>query len=75
MRLNLFGNPSTQEQVKSRHEGKVKLIGEQPFHGLRFEGKRYDCGDKLGFLEANLAFALARDDVAPALRKVIADLL
>jgi hypothetical protein len=30
LRLNLFGNPSTQEQVKSRHEGKVKLIGEQP---------------------------------------------
>src|SRR5207237_5201817 len=32
LRLNLFGNPSTQEQVKSRHEGKVKLIGEQSVH-------------------------------------------
>jgi UTP--glucose-1-phosphate uridylyltransferase len=35
------------------------LIGRQPFHGLRFEGVRYDCGDKLGFLEANVAFAIA----------------
>jgi UTP--glucose-1-phosphate uridylyltransferase len=36
----------------------AKLIGAQPFHGLRFEGTRYDCGDKIGFLEANIAFAL-----------------
>jgi UTP--glucose-1-phosphate uridylyltransferase len=42
------------------------LIGQQPFHGLRFEGRRYDCGSPLGFLDANLAYALARDDLAPA---------
>jgi UTP--glucose-1-phosphate uridylyltransferase len=36
----------------------AKLIGKQPFHGLRFEGTRYDCGQRLGFLEANIAFAL-----------------
>ncbi len=53
----------------------VRLIGTQTFHGLRFEGKRYDCGDKIGFLEANVAFGLARPDVAPALRKILADLL
>jgi len=41
----------------------AKLIGRQPFHGLRFEGTRYDCGNKLGFLQANVAFALARDDL------------
>jgi UTP--glucose-1-phosphate uridylyltransferase len=36
-----------------------KLIGREPFHGYRFDGERYDCGDKAGFLDANLAFALA----------------
>jgi len=46
----------------------ARLIGAQPFHGLRFEGRRFDCGDKVGFLEANIAYALARDDLGPALR-------
>ncbi len=36
----------------------AKLIGKQPFHGLRFEGTRFDCGSRLGFLEANIAFSL-----------------
>jgi len=53
----------------------VKLLGAEPFHGLRFEGKRYDCGDKLGFLEANIAFGLARADVSDDLRRVIAALV
>jgi len=53
----------------------VCLIGAQPFHGLRFTGERYDCGDKIGFLEANLAFGLSRPDVAPALREVLRHLL
>jgi len=34
-----------------------------PAFGLRFEGRRFDCGGKLGFLQANIAFALARDDL------------
>lgn len=37
----------------------AKLIGREPFYGYRFDGERYDCGDKAGFLDANLAFALA----------------
>ena len=53
----------------------AKLIGTQPFHGYRFEGKRYDCGDKLGFLEANVAFALKRPDIGPKLRVMLAELL
>jgi UTP--glucose-1-phosphate uridylyltransferase len=53
----------------------AKLIGTQPFHGFRFEGKRYDCGDKIGFLEANIAFALQRPDMAPKLRAALKDLL
>jgi UTP--glucose-1-phosphate uridylyltransferase len=52
----------------------VKLLGAEPFHGLRFEGRRYDCGDKVGFLEANIAFGLARPDVSSELRRIIASL-
>jgi len=44
----------------------AKLIGQQPFHGLRYEGRRFDCGDKAGFLEAQIAFALQRPDIAQA---------
>jgi UTP--glucose-1-phosphate uridylyltransferase len=52
-------------------DGMAKLIGHQPFHGLRYEGRRFDCGDKAGFLEAQIAFALARDDLAPAMRGIL----
>ena len=42
----------------------AKLIDDDiPFHGLRFEGRRFDCGGKAGFLQANIAFALERDDL------------
>jgi UTP--glucose-1-phosphate uridylyltransferase len=52
----------------------VRLIdGDRPFHGLRFAGRRYDCGDKLGWLEANIAFAMARDDIAGPLRRILAE--
>ena len=46
----------------------ARMIGQGPFHGLRYEGRRFDCGDKVGFLEAQLAFALKRPDLAPAVR-------
>ncbi|MBX6376189.1 MAG: UTP--glucose-1-phosphate uridylyltransferase GalU [Acetobacteraceae bacterium] len=49
----------------------AKLIGRQPFHGLRYEGRRFDCGDKAGFLEAQVAFALKRADLAPAMREIL----
>ncbi len=49
-------------------DGMAKLIGKQPFHGLRYEGRRFDCGDKVGFLEAQIAFALKRPDLADAVR-------
>jgi UTP--glucose-1-phosphate uridylyltransferase len=47
------------------------VIGSMPFRGLRFEGRRFDCGDKVGFLEANIAFALDRPDMGPAIREVL----
>ena len=46
----------------------ARMIGGAPFHGYRFEGTRFDCGDKVGFFEANLAFALARPDIGAAAR-------
>ena len=42
----------------------ARTIGRVAFHGLRFEGTRFDCGNKVGFLEANIAFALQRTDLA-----------
>ena len=54
-------------------DGMARLIGRQPFHGLRYEGRRFDCGDKVGFLEAQLAFALRRPDLAPAVRAFLKD--
>jgi UTP--glucose-1-phosphate uridylyltransferase len=44
----------------------AQLIGKVPFHGLRYEGRRFDCGDKVGFLEAQIAFALKRPDMSAA---------
>ena len=52
----------------------AKLIGRQPFHGLAVEAERHDCGDKTGFVKANVALALGREDVAPALRAYLAEI-
>ncbi len=46
----------------------ARQLGLQPFNGVLFEGRRFDCGNKVGFLEANLAFALARDDMRDDIR-------
>ncbi|MDZ7281776.1 UTP--glucose-1-phosphate uridylyltransferase GalU [Sphingomonas sanguinis] len=53
----------------------AKLIGNQPFHGFTFDGQRYDCGDKAGWLTANLALGLAREDIGPAVREFAKNLL
>ena len=49
-------------------DGMAKLIGSQPFHGLRCAGRRFDCGSKEGFLEAQIAFALKRPDLRDSVR-------
>jgi UTP--glucose-1-phosphate uridylyltransferase len=49
-------------------DGMKTLAKSQSFHGVRFDGKTYDCGGKLGFLAANIAFGLANPDLAPLLR-------
>jgi len=53
----------------------IKLAKTQPFYGLKFEGKSFDCGSKIGFLAANVAYALKRPDIAPAFRAEIKKLL
>ncbi len=55
-------------------DGMAALIGREPFHALTFDGARHDCGDKIGFVIANLALALGRDDVAPAVKDYLAGL-
>jgi UTP--glucose-1-phosphate uridylyltransferase len=53
----------------------IRLARKQPFYGLKFEGRSFDCGSKIGFLAANIAYALEREDIAPALRAEIKALL
>jgi UTP--glucose-1-phosphate uridylyltransferase len=50
----------------------ARLVGKQPFHAWLFDGQRHDCGSASGFVIANLAVALGRDDVAPKVRDFLA---
>lgn len=52
----------------------ARLIGHGPFHAQRFHGQRYDCGDKVGFLQANVAIGLSRPDTAGPLREILKQL-
>jgi UTP--glucose-1-phosphate uridylyltransferase len=49
----------------------ARLIGGSPFHGYRFAGERFDCGDKAGFLEATIAFGLKHPQLAGATREIV----
>jgi UTP--glucose-1-phosphate uridylyltransferase len=49
----------------------IQLARTQPFYGLEFEGRSFDCGSKIGFLAANVSYALARPDIAPGFRAEI----
>jgi len=49
----------------------ARLVGRQPFHGLRFSGRRFDCGDKAGFVEATIAFALAHPDIGRTAAEIV----
>src|SRR5437762_1931247 len=52
----------------------ARLIGKQPLRAYRFEGERYDCGSAAGFVIANLAMAVRRNDVGPQVREFMASL-
>ena len=49
----------------------ARTIGDVPFHGFRFDGKRYDCGNKLGFIEANIAYALDRAEMKDEMAEIL----
>ena len=53
----------------------IALMADQRFWGLKFEGETYDCGDKVGFLLANVAYGLAREDIGPAFREALSKLI
>ena len=53
----------------------ARMIGTQPFHAVTFAGKRYDCGSKVGFIEATLAIALEREDLRDEVRAMALRLL
>ena len=53
----------------------ARMIGQQPFNALTFNGNRYDCGSKVGYIEANLALALQRPDMAEQIRAIALNLL
>jgi UTP--glucose-1-phosphate uridylyltransferase len=58
-------------------DGMIKLWkgAGQPFYAVRFDGRIYDCGSKIGFLTANVAYALARSDLGPAFRAELKKLI
>jgi UTP--glucose-1-phosphate uridylyltransferase len=53
----------------------ISLAKTQPFYGLKFDGRSFDCGSKIGFLAANVSYALARADIAPGFRAEIKKIL
>ena len=53
----------------------AQMIGQQPFNAVTFNGNRYDCGSKVGYIEANLALALQRPDMAEKIRAIALNLL
>ena len=53
----------------------IRLMAKQPFHGVKYQGTTYDCGDKVGFLAANVALALDRPDVGPGFRAALKKIL
>lgn len=69
------------ENAEKGRDGEIRLIeafrlllGKKPIFGYEIEGKRYDTGDKFGFLQATIDYALKRKDLGPALRKYLKNL-
>ena len=75
----IFGLLETQEGGAGGEiqitDAMIRLAKKQPFYGLKFEGRSFDCGSKVGFLAANIAYALERPDLAPALRAELKTIL
>ncbi len=76
--FELLGKQTTGAGGEIQLTDSMITLGERPgqtFHAVRFDGQIYDCGSKIGFLMANIAYALARDDLAPALKSELRKLL
>ena len=71
----IFGELDRQERGAGNEiqltDSMAKLIGKMPFHAVTTDCARYDCGDKVGFLTANIAVGLQRPDIAPQLRAML----
>ena len=77
--LLLAQSPSDNQQILAQQiqqltDAMAQLIGKMPFHAVKTDCARYDCGDKVGFLHANIAVGLSRPDIAPAIKKLLKDL-
>lgn len=66
------------EKQKKGSGGEIQLtdamnsmIGRTSFYGYRFEGMRYDCGSKIGYIEANIAYALSRPDMKESVKAML----
>lgn len=66
------------EKQKKGSGGEIQLtdamnsmIGKKPFYGYRFEGTRYDCGHRTGYIEANIAYALSRPDMKDSIKSML----
>ena len=73
--LEFIGKPPGRGGEIQLTDAMSRLAQQQPFYGFKFAGKRFDCGSKVGFLAANVAYALARPDIAPAVRAELKRLL
>jgi len=74
--FDILDNPTTGAGGEIQiTDAMLQLMESRPFHGFKFEGRTFDCGSKVGFLAANIAFALDRPDIAPEFRATINELL
>jgi UTP--glucose-1-phosphate uridylyltransferase len=71
----IFGELDRQERGAGNEiqltDSMAKMIGRMPFHAVKTECARFDCGDKVGFLHANIAVGLSRPDIAPSLHAIL----
>src|ERR1700744_1678913 len=71
----IFGELDRQERGAGNEiqltDSMARMIGRVPFHAVKTDCVRFDCGDKVGFLHANLAVGLSRPDISPSLKAVL----
>lgn len=75
----LFGYLENQEPGAGNEiqvtDAMARMMDTSPYYAMRYDGTSYDCGDKVGFLKANVALALKRQDIEPQLRPILQSLL